>query len=278
MRLAIFILLLSFVSGTAIGQTGRDSLSWYERVGGDAWSGAMEVTKWYDYPLGAVFLARNYYKEDNLSTKIFIYPAMPFEQDIADDLRKAGRSSLGSMGAWMIPAIVIGSRLAWTIGRNVAGKEDLSAEYGRIWTFSRVLMYNFLATELVKNTVRRSRPDGGDTKSFFSGHTSTAFVTSAYLYRELDDILDAKMEEGLSRDAVKAAGFSVLYGWAAYVGYSRMADSKHYLLDVLVGASVGSLIGNLIYAYYYGESTDHLPKAGISVIDDQPVLTFSLQF
>jgi hypothetical protein len=38
-----------------------------------------------------------------------------------------------------------------------------------------------------------------------------------------------------------------LYGWAGYVGYSRIKDKKHYLSDVLVGAAAGSLISYFIY-------------------------------
>ncbi len=278
MRIFISVILFAISSQGLLAQTGRPDQNWMERIGNDAWTGAVGVTEWYDVPLTLVFLARNYYKDDNPSTKIITYPAMPFEQDIAGNIGVTGDNSLGSMDAWIVPGIILGSRVLWAVGGNILGQEDMSSEYAHAWTFSRVLMYNYLATELVKNTVRRPRPDGGDTKSFFSGHTSTAFVTSAFVYREVDDLLDSNMEAGFSRDAIKAASFGALYGWAAYVGYSRMADNKHYLVDVIVGAAVGTLIGNLVYDHYFGSDDDHLPVIGLGVIDDQPALSLSLKF
>ncbi|MFA6233151.1 MAG: phosphatase PAP2 family protein [Bacteroidota bacterium] len=279
----IFILLLALTSGVAEAQTAREDSSWIERISGDVWNGAGGVTKWYDTPLALVFLARNYYKADNEKTKIIFYPAMPFEQRIADDIGVTDGYSFGSMNIWIIPGIILGSRLAWAIGNNIAGTENMSEEYAHAWTFSRVLMYNYLTTELVKNTVRRTRPDQSDTKSLFSGHVSSAFVTSAFVYREVDDMLDETMAQGMSRDAIKVASFGVLYGWAAYVGYCRMVDNKHYLVDVLVAAAVGSLFGNLIHDYYFGQvdgnpPSDNPPSVGFGIIDEQPVLSFSLKF
>ncbi len=278
MRIWISVILLAILSAGLHAQSARADLNWAERIGGDAWNGAMNVTEWYDAPLTLVFLARNYYKDDNSSTKIITYPAMPFEQKIAGDIGVTGNNSLGSMDAWILPGIILGSRVLWAVGGNLLGDEDMSSEYAHAWTFSRVLMYNYLATELVKNTVRRPRPDGGDTKSFFSGHTSTAFVTSAFLYREADDLLDQNMEAGFSRDALKMTSFTVLYGWAAYVGYSRMADNKHYLTDVVVGAAVGTLLGNVVYDHYFGGDAEQLPMIGPGFIDGQPALSFSLKF
>jgi membrane-associated phospholipid phosphatase len=278
MRILISIILLALSSGVAVAQTARQDSSWIERIGGDVWNGAGSVTKWYDLPLVVVFLARNYYKADNEKTKIITYPAMPFEQRLAEDIGLTGRYSFGSVDAWILPGIILGSSLVWAVGKNITGTQNMSEEYAHTWTFSRVLMYNYLTTELFKNIVRRTRPDRSDTKSFFSGHTSSAFVTSAFIYREVDDMLDENLAEGLSRDALKATSFGVLYGWAAYVGYSRMADNKHFLIDIMVSAAVGSLFGNLVYEYYFGETDERLPTVGYGVIDGQPVLSFSLKF
>jgi hypothetical protein len=40
-----------------------------------------------------------------------------------------------------------------------------------------------------------------------------------------------------------------LYGWAGYVGYSRIQDRKHYLTDVVVGAASGTLVSYLLYPH-----------------------------
>ena len=41
---------------------------------------------------------------------------------------------------------------------------------------------------------------------------------------------------------------TVLYGWATIVGWSRIHSYKHYPLDVIVGALIGSLLGELFYS------------------------------
>lgn len=68
--------------------------------------------------------------------------------------------------------------------------------------------------ETAKRLVDRARPDGSDTKSFFSMHTALAFSASGW-----------KFEVGIPI--------------AAGVGYGRMAADKHYLTDVLAGAAAG---------------------------------------
>jgi membrane-associated phospholipid phosphatase len=252
--------------------------SWLERIATDVHDGMAGVTQWYDAPLFVAFLARNYYKADNPSTKLISYPATAFEQRIAEKIGVTGQESPGSMAAWLLPGVVLGGRVLWAIGSNIAGEERESDEYARSWTFARALMYNFLATELVKNVVSRPRPDATDTKSFFSGHTSTAFATGSYLYREVDDLIDRHVADATSRDALKAFSFGVLYGWAGYVGYSRLADNKHYLGDVLLGAAVGTLMGNVVFDQYFGGDGDQLPTFGLGMIEDQPALSLSLTF
>ncbi len=275
--LLLFVLLLPF--GECLAQH-REHLS--VRVEEDIFGSVKDVTEWYDAPVILLFLARNSYKSDNPSTKIIALPPLPFEREFAAGFTPGGMASPGSMDSWLLPNAIFGARLLYSLGHTLAGEEDMREEYAHAFTFYKVLMYNHIATELIKNTVRRSRPDDSDTKSFFSGHTSTAFVASAFLYRETADVIDnwdvAAASPAL-RFGLKSASFAVLYGWAGYVGYSRIADSKHYLTDVLVGAAVGTLIGNLVYGQYFSASgSDALPTVGIGIIDTEPAISLSVTF
>ncbi len=107
---------------------------------------------------------------------------------------------------------------------------------------------------LTKFGVRRPRPYVYDdslpmaersgresTLSFFSGHTSIAFVTAvafAETYR--------RRHEGASVAAVYAAGLTL----ASLVGALRILAGKHFLTDVLVGAIVGTSLGILVPALH----------------------------
>jgi membrane-associated phospholipid phosphatase len=79
---------------------------------------------------------------------------------------------------------------------------------------------------VLKYSVRQERPDSTQRNSFPSGHTTTAFAFAAVVG-----------EEHGWRWGVPA------YALATLVGWSRMNDNKHYLHDVLAGATIGTSVG-----------------------------------
>ncbi|WP_320822412.1 phosphatase PAP2 family protein [Reinekea sp.] len=79
----------------------------------------------------------------------------------------------------------------------------------------------FALTHLLKNTVNKERPNGRNTLSFPSGHTSSAFSGASFLAKR--------------------------YGWdvglpaylaASFVGYSRVHAQQHDWWDVTAGAAI----------------------------------------
>lgn len=79
----------------------------------------------------------------------------------------------------------------------------------------------------------------------------------------MSDFLDEvgiDREPEVFRDLMKGTAFAGLYGWASYVGYSRIRDHKHYLTDVLVGAAAGTIISNLLYTLHF--DTEEKPDGG----------------
>lgn len=97
----------------------------------------------------------------------------------------------------------------------------------------------------MKNITHVERPGNGNYLSFPSGHTGMAFVAATFMHKELGEK-------------------SVLYSIAAYsmatsVGVLRIANDVHWVSDILVGAGIGILSTNIVYAthkYRWGKNKD----------------------
>ena len=77
-------------------------------------------------------------------------------------------------------------------------------------------------------------------RSFPSQHASMAFVFATALHREY----------GQYSPWISVGGYAV----AGYVAYCRVAQSYHWLSDVLVGAAMGTICTNMVYLAYDGLS------------------------
>ncbi len=113
---------------------------------------------------------------------------------------------------------------------GIKGKNDM-------WTSTKLLLKAEIATGLLchtfKNLACNTRPNGRNTKSFPSGHTSQAFVAATFMHKELGDV---------------SPWYSVAgYGMATTVGAMRMMNNMHWFSDVMVGAAAGIGVTNIIY-------------------------------
>lgn len=119
-----------------------------------------------------------------------------------------------------------------------------------------------LATDGLKDFTRRERPDGGDRRSFPSGHTSMAFAGARLSNRNLDAI-------GMS-PAARATLQSVHLAAASAVGWARVEGGRHHLSDVLAGAALGNFLAAFVHDAFIGAGRDDLavdidvePGAGV---------------
>lgn len=90
-------------------------------------------------------------------------------------------------------------------------------------------------SELLKATISKTRPDGTDTNSFPSGHSTIAFTNAAVLQNEFQDTSPVYAYSG--------------YAFAATTGVFRMLNNRHYLSDVIVGAGIGIFVTQLVYHF-----------------------------
>ncbi|WP_333865172.1 phosphatase PAP2 family protein, partial [Chitinophaga sp.] len=82
----------------------------------------------------------------------------------------------------------------------------------------------FATVSLLKNTTHQLRPDGTTYNSFPSGHTAQAFAAATFLSEEY-------------KHRFPWMPYAA-YGVATAVGGLRIANNRHYVSDVLVGAGL----------------------------------------
>jgi membrane-associated phospholipid phosphatase len=94
------------------------------------------------------------------------------------------------------------------------------------------LILNGVLTSALKLAVGRERPDGRNSRSFPSGHTSTSFMYATVLGRHLG-----------SKVGIPAAML------ATFIGVSRLEHDAHFLSDVVAGATLGFIVGRTVTAH-----------------------------
>ena len=242
------------------------------------YNGFRSAVSWYDIPIGAAYLYRNSIRFGNgIPIKL-----NELDEEISEGVSHKGTVSLGSMNKDIIPRTIFFSRLAVTTSLNLLTNAHITEnEYRKIFLFDKSLIYTYTATEIIKNVFNRTRPDGSDNRSFISGHTSTAFAASTFLSLELNDFYNdwsVTRNNGFLKTGFKAVSFSILYGWAGYVGYSRIHDDKHYFTDVVGGAAVGTLISYFIYKLNVAHGSSVFDQININTSGRSAQLSFAYQF
>lgn len=117
-------------------------------------------------------------------------------------------ANLGDTLQWAIPAAAFSTSLAL---RDTEGEQQFLYSAGT----------SLAMTCLLKEAVPEHRPNGGR-HSFPSGHTSSAFQGASFVQKRYGWEFGAPM-----------------YALAAYTGWSRVENNKHYTHDVIAGAALG---------------------------------------
>lgn len=226
----------------------------------NVYKGFSNSISYKDIPIYTAYFLRSDI-QNQFKDGIHIRP-FQFESSIIKALKDPQHKSPGSINQHIIPYIFLSLGWITTASLDLFTDTQISdKDYERLFSYKKTLIYTYTLTEIVKSIVKRDRPDGSDNRSFFSGHTSTAFASSTFLYLTTKDFINNSDLTNQKKELLKVISFSVFYGWAAYVGYSRMADKKHYFTDVLAGALAGTIISSLIYKNHFRiEVTQEISK------------------
>lgn len=271
------LLILLFLLAT-YGYAQTESFS--ERLGKTSkniYSAVSENLRWYDIPVSAAYISGKYFAPD-ADDRIRVY-SDGLDGMLQSHIGRSGRFTIGSMDKDLIPQSILLSRMIYNIGYDLfTDNTDGKLNHRHAFLFYKSLIYTYTLTEFAKHWTVRKRPDGTDSKSFFSGHSSTTFAAASFLFREANDFIDQRMpERSFKRFAVKTASFSVLYGWASFVAYSRMRDNKHYFSDVLIGALAGTAVSNLVYNDFIS-SKDKPLELSLGMINRAPSISLTIDF
>ena len=113
--------------------------------------------------------------------------------------------------------------------QSYRSKSSISFEYA-----FTTLVANGMTTVFIKELAMRERPNSADHRSFPSGHVSHSFATASIL-KEI-------------------FGWSIgtpAYILAVITSMNRLQDNKHYLSDVIFGASLGTAFGTGFSKVYF---------------------------
>jgi membrane-associated phospholipid phosphatase len=118
-------------------------------------------------------------------------------------------------------------------GLDVFGVKSKNDILNRTVIFLKGELGMLAVTHFLKNITHIERPDHSGYNSFPSGHTAQAFAAATFLSEEY-------------KHKFKWMPY-VSYSIAVLVGVLRMANNKHYISDVLVGAGIGYLSMKIAY-------------------------------
>jgi len=163
-----------------------------------------------------------------------------------------------SAAAWLVTALAMPS--------GDTSREWLAAKGKGIAVGVAASLLTGGVTSAVKNWSDRTRPDGSDTKSFPSGHSSSATAYATLAARNVQSI-----DMGANCRRTLDLGFGVI---AAGTAWARVEGGVHYPSDVLAGMALGHFIAAFVNDAFMGLSD---PSAGRVTLAVSPQ-SASIQF
>ena len=175
------------------------------------------------------------YKKLIIPTVLIGYGVVSLTSDALKDLNRSTKYEIGehqprqikldNYTQYLPAALVYGYNLAGMKGKH--SLKDRTVIYGTSQLIAAAIVLP------LKHAVKEERPDGSNSLSFPSGHTTTAFSSAQFLFREYKD----------ENIWLAISG----YPFAVFTGVYRTLNDKHWVGDVVAGAGFGILSTELAY-------------------------------
>jgi membrane-associated phospholipid phosphatase len=234
----------------------RENFPWLEIGGIATLAGANVVLKLYEYDLakarGAPLIGAPPAFDRWISDRLYPGPfASPFLLTEVGPVVYLSYRGIDTLALWL---------------RGRALTPALNPDH-KLFAFGEAYLLTTVVTLIAKEAIGRVRPfeelhrygsDPGQPKttlSFWSNQTAAAFCFATFGFRDLTDWLTSGPLAGKGR--VTRVGLGrvlpavLIFGAAAFDGYSRIVDQRHWFSDTVVGALVGGGIGYGVYSYHF---------------------------
>lgn len=167
------------------------------------------------------------------------------------------------------------SALAWMVTALATPSGDSSGEWLAAKTkgfavAAAAISLNSGMISSVKNWSGRTRPDGSDTDSFPSGHSSSASLYATLSARNLQSI-----DVGNNYRKTMQIGFGVI---AAGTAWARVEGNVHFPSDVLAGAAFGHFVAAFINEAFMGLNESATGYVQIALTPESVSIRFQRAF
>lgn len=163
-----------------------------------------------------------------------------------------------SAAAWMVTALATPS--------GDSSGEWLAAKTKGFAVAAIAKLFNDGVTNSIKDLSDRTRPDGSNTDSFPSGHSSSAALYATLASRNLESIdISANYRRAMD------IGFGAI---AAGTAWARVEANVHFPSDVLAGAALGHFVAAFINDAFMGLNEPATGSVTISLAPESASVQF----
>lgn len=194
-----------------------------------------------------------------------------FDYDVNDDYINRDGSNALHLSDWFLGISVITPLAAYGSG-ILFDKPGIKYPFSKLIAFGEAGLITMTLTEASKKGIGRERPDGSETLSFFSGHSSSAFAAASFFALDINawlrnDVLEDS--SAFTRNLATAGTFAGFYSLAGLAAFYRIPAHKHFASDVIFGSVVGAAVGNLIYLTHFTLDGERRFGGDVELVEDE---------